>query len=222
MSENFSSQEDKLNILLDKLTKTISTFTTLSKELAEKAIIETNLKIKEGETMIEKMEDFIKDNENSINKEEMIELNKKIINYKNEFNNLVNKFNNTQNKYINKKEIALIDLIDDAEINKNKKGLIDDETNDEKKEKNKKEEGKFKETGRNSIANNMAFEKNIGNISGVNNPDNNNINEDVFDSINIKTSKKKKKILCGILIILSVVIISVILYLSFFVKKSDK
>ena len=111
MSEFFSSQEDELIILFDKLTKTISTFTTLSRELAEKAIIETNSKIKEGEEMIKKLENFVKNNESNLNKEDMIELNKKINIYKSEFKNLVNKFNQTQSTYINKKaENALIEV----------------------------------------------------------------------------------------------------------------
>ena len=220
MSELFSTQEDELNILFDKLTKIISTFTTLSRELKEKAIIETNLKIKEGETMIEKMENFMKNNENGLGKDEMIELNKKINNYKIEFNNLKNKFNITQKAYINKK--AENALIDDIEININNKKniLIDDDSINKKEEKNKNyEDNNFKNEKRNSINNNInsiVFEKNIG----VNNTENiNNISDEVFNSINIKANKKKKKIFCGILIILSVVIISVILFFLFFMKK---
>ena len=84
MAEYISAQEDELNILFDKLTKTITTFTTLSREQAEKAIIETNAKIKDGENIVEKLENFIKDNENKIPHEEIVEYNKKINNFKND------------------------------------------------------------------------------------------------------------------------------------------
>ena len=224
MSEFFSSQEDELNILFDKLSKTISTFSTLSRELAEKAIIETNSKIKEGEEMIEKLEDFVKDNETNLNKDEILELNKKINNYKIEFNNLIHKFNQTQNTYINKKaENALIEDIE-VSINNKKTDLIDDETS--KKDENKKKFGKknFNTHKSNSISNNinnMVFEKNIANISGVNSG-NNNLPEEVFTAINNKSNKKRKKILCGVLVILSVVIITVIIYLTFFLPKNEK
>ena len=143
MSDFFTTQEDELNIFFDKLSKTISAFPTLSRELAEKAIIETNLKIKEGEEIIENMINFINDNDNNLNKEENIELSKKMNNLKNEFNNLVNLFNIAQNKYINKKaESALIDDIE-ISINHNKHDLIDDESiknkNEIRKNKNNEE-----------------------------------------------------------------------------------
>ena len=225
MSDFFSTQEDELNIFFDKLSKTISAFPTLSRELAEKAIIETNLKIKEGESIIEKMNDFINNNENNINKEENIELSKKVNNLKNEFNNLVNLFNIAQNKYINKKaESALIDDIE-ISINHNKHDLIDDESiknkNEIRKNKNN-EESTFQIKDRKPSLHNentLGFEKNIGNISGVGNNDNNNIPEEVFKNINKKSFKKKKKIFYGVLLILAIVLISVILFLTFLPKK---
>lgn len=226
MSDFFSTQEDELNIFFDKLSKTISAFPTLSRELAEKAIIETNLKIKEGEAIMQKMIDFINNNENNISKEDNIELNKKMNNLKNEFYNLVNLFNITQNKYINKKaESALIDDIE-ISINHNKNDLIDDESI-----KNKKEVGKIKNNEESTFQiqarkpsmhneNTLGFDKNIGNITGVgNNENNNNIPEEVFRSINNKSSKKKKKIFYGVLLILAIVLISVILFLTFLPKK---
>ena len=165
------------------------------------------------------MENFIKKNENTIGNDEMIELHKKINNYKNEFNNIVYKFNKTQNTYINKKaESALIDNID-ININNKKNILIDDDLSI-KKEKNKNKEESTK--NRNSISNNInkVFEKNIGNITGVNNTENvNNISDEVFNSITVK-SKKKKRIFYGIIIILLVVIISSILFFIFSQKKT--
>ena len=145
MAEYISAQEDELNILFDKLTKTITTFTTLSREQAEKAIIETNAKIKDGENILEKLENFLKDNENNIPHEEIVEYNKKINNFKTDFKNIVNKFNVTQSTYINKKaETALIDDIE-ISINQNKTDLIDDDMSKKKVEDiNKKEEPTFK------------------------------------------------------------------------------
>ena len=224
MSEFFSSQEDELIILFDKLTKTISTFTTLSRELAEKAIIETNSKIKEGEEMIKKLENFVKHNESNLNKEDMIELNKKINIYKSEFKNLVNKFNQTQSTYINKKaENALIEDIE-VSINNKKTDLIEEDISKKGEENNHNfGESNFNIQKRDSIinnVNNMVFEKNIGNISGVN-AGNNNLAEEVFSTINIKSNKKRKKIFCAVLVILSVVIIAVVIYLIFFLPKNE-
>ena len=224
MSEFFSSQEDELIILFDKLTKTISTFTTLSRELAEKAIIETNSKIKEGEEMIKKLENFVKNNESNLNKEDMIELNKKINIYKSEFKNLVNKFNQTQSTYINKKaENALIEDIE-VSINNKKTDLIEEDISKKGEENNPNfGESNFNIQKRDSIinnVNNMVFEKNIGNISGVN-AGNNNLAEEVFSTINIKSNKKRKKIFCAVLVILSVVIIAVVIYLIFFLPKNE-
>ena len=96
-----SSYEDDLNILLDKLSKTISTFNTLSREQAEIAILDTTSKIKDGESILSKLEEELKNNTNNHSPEELIEERKKLKNYKTEFNNIVNKFNIIQNNYIN-------------------------------------------------------------------------------------------------------------------------
>lgn len=216
MLDVFSSKEDELNVLLDKLTKTISAFSTLSREQAEKAIIETNVKIKEGQFLIEKMHDFLKDNENNISKEETIELNKRVNNYKNEFNDLVNKFNRTQSTYINKKaETALIDDIE-VSINNNQKDLIDIE---EKKRDEKNARNSIQTQNKNYVVNinNIELKKNIENLTGANNIENNYISEEVFKSVKNK-ARKKKKIFCGIIIILSVILISVLFFFVFYRK----
>jgi len=222
MAEYISAQEDELNILFDKLTKTIRTFTTLSRELAEKAIIETNAKIKDGENILEKLENFIKDNENKIPHEEIVEYNKKINNYKNDFKNLVNKFNITQNTYINKKaETALIDDIE-ISINHNKADLIDDDMSKKKEDTNRKGEAAFKLGNMQSMTNNgnnLDFDKNIGNLSGINN---NTVSDEVFKTMSLKSSKKKRKLYCTLLIILSVIIVSFILILILFTQNSNK
>ena len=223
MAEYISAQEDELNILFDKLTKTITTFTTLSREQAEKAIIETNAKIKDGENILEKLENFIKDNENKIPHEEIVEYSKKINNFKNDFKNIVNKFNLTQSTYINKKaETALIDDIE-ISINQNKTDLIDDDMSKKKVEDiNKKEDPTFKIGNIQNMSNNgnnLDFDKNIGNISGINN---NTVSDEVFRTMNLKSSKKKRKLYCALLIILSVIIVSFILILILFTQKSKK
>jgi hypothetical protein len=217
MLDAFSSKEDELNVLLDKLTKTISAFSTLSREQAEKAIIETNVKIKEGQFLIEKMNDFLKDNENNISKEETIELNKRVNNYKNEFNDLVNKFNKTQSTYINKKaETALIDD-NEVSINNNQKDLIDIE---EKKTDVKNIRNSIQTQNKNYVVNinNIELKKNIENLTGANNFENNYISEEVFKSVKNK-ARKKKKIFCGIILILSVILISVLFFFVFYRKN---
>ena len=105
-----SSYEDELNILLDKLSKTISTFSTLSREQAESAILDTTSKIKEGESILQKIEQELEHDSKNRNPEELHEEKQKIKNYKTELNDLVNKFKIIQDNYIKKKENnALID-----------------------------------------------------------------------------------------------------------------
>ncbi len=66
-----SSYEDNLNILLDRLTKTISNFNNLSREQAESAIVDTTSKIKEGETSLSKLEEELENNKNNHSPEEL-------------------------------------------------------------------------------------------------------------------------------------------------------
>ena len=144
--EDFSKYEDDIIILFNKLSTTIDTFNTLSRDQAEKAILETNLKLNNCKEILDKMEQYIKDQEDreEINK---TELNKKLLNYKTEYQEILNKFNEIQEKYISKKaENALLEkenennLIDEDE-NKNKKAkkveklIIDGELNDDNKKK---------------------------------------------------------------------------------------
>ena len=68
-----SSYEDDLNMLLDKLSKTISTFNTLSREQAEIAILDTTSKIKEGESILCKLEEELENNSNKYKTEELLE-----------------------------------------------------------------------------------------------------------------------------------------------------
>jgi len=182
-----SSIEDDLNILLDKLSKTISTFNTLSREQAEIAIIDTTSKIKEGESILSKLEEELEKNESNRTPEELLEERKTLKNYRTEFNDIVNKFKTIQDNYINKKtKNALID-----EEPKNKNDLL---SNEERKNDFQRSKEQFKNNNNIEIKNeHNVFENNIGNLSGVNNGPN--INEDAFDNFNKNNYKKKKRCL---------------------------
>ena len=117
-NETFITYEDDLITLLNKLSETIETFHTLSREQAENAILETNIKMNNCKEILEKMEEYI----NDLKDEEKTELNKKLLNYKTEYYEILNKFKEIQDNYINKKtENALMDeeLIDEEDKDKN-------------------------------------------------------------------------------------------------------
>ena len=203
-----SSYEDEINILLDKLIKTISTFNTLSREQAENAILDTTSKIKDGESLLSKLEEELENNSSKYTQEELIEERKKIKNYKTEFNDIVNKFKTIQDNYINKKTKNA--LIDDEPQIKN----IDLLSNEERKNNF---EGKSKEK---FTSNNIeekknehnVFENNIGNISGVNNEQN--ITDDAFDHINNSRYKRRKKCLMIGLVITFILIVTFVVVIG--------
>jgi hypothetical protein len=131
--EDFSKYEDDIIIIFNKLSTTIDTLNTLSRDQAEKAILETNLKINNCKEILDKMEQYLKEEEDGedINK---TELNKKLLNYKTEYQELLNKFNDIQENYISRKtENALLEK-------ENDKNLIDEDENKNKDKKNKKGE----------------------------------------------------------------------------------
>ena len=167
--ENFTTYEEDIITLLNKLSDTIETFNTLSREQAENAILETNIKMSSCKEILNKMETYI----NGLNDEdtERAELNKKLLNYKTEYHEILNKFNEIQDNYINKKaENALMEhteenLVDEDE-NKNRNtmesalgagnphmvdGVLDDE---DKKIKKEKKNIKDKKENENNIENN--------------------------------------------------------------------
>ena len=86
-NETFITYEDDLITLLNKLSETIETFHTLSREQAENAILETNIKMNNCKEILEKMEEYI----NDLKDEEKAELNKKLLNYKTEYYEILNK-----------------------------------------------------------------------------------------------------------------------------------
>ena len=196
-----SSYEDQLNTLLDRLSKIITTFGTLSREQAEIAILDTTNKIKEGESIIQKLEKELENDSKNHSQEELHEEKQKIKNYKAEFNEIVNKFKIIQDNYINKK--AKNALIDDDPKPKAPDLLSNEErkNNFEIKEIDKQNEKNVKIKEKNDQ---IVFENNIGNLSGVNKVQT--VNDDTF--FNFKRNNGTYKRNCIIFwVILAIIII---------------
>ena len=196
-----SSYEDQLNTLLDRLSKIITTFGTLSREQAEIAILDTTNKIKEGESIIQKLEKELENDSKNHSQEELHEEKQKIKNYKAEFNEIVNKFKIIQDDYINKK--AKNALIDDDPKPKAPDLLSNEErkNNFEIKEIDKQNEKNVKIKEKNDQ---IVFENNIGNLSGVNKVPT--VNDDTF--FNFKRNNGTYKRNCIIFwVILAIIII---------------
>ena len=196
-----SSYEDQLNTLLDRLSKIITTFGTLSREQAEIAILDTTNKIKEGESIIQKLEKELENDSKNHSQEELHEEKQKIKNYKAEFNEIVNKFKLIQDNYINKKaKNALIDddpkpKAPDLLSNEERKNNFEIKEIDKQNEKNVK----IKEKNDQNV-----FENNIGNLSGVNKVQT--VNDDTF--FNFKRNNGTYKRNCIIFwVILAIIII---------------
>ena len=208
-----SSYEDQLNILLESLSKIISTFGTLSREQAEIAILDTASKIKEGESIIEKLEQELEKNEKNRSKEELQEEKQKIKNYKTEFNNIDNKIKIIQNNYINKKEKNA--LIDEEPKSK----VSDLLSNEERKNNYETKDNEVKNNNNIDLANkkieNNVFENNIGNLSGVNKVPT--IGDDPF--FNFKRTRSKYKRNCAIFWLVFAVVVVVILLLLMEFRK---
>ena len=208
-----STYEDQLNILLDRLSKIISTFGTLSREQAEIAIIDTTSKIKEGQLIIEKLKQELENDTKNRSPEELHEEKQKIKNYEIEFNEIVNKFKIIQDNYINKKtKNALIDdeqnpKFPDLLSNEERKNNF--ETKDYPAQNNKKENDNGKKSEQN------VFGNNIGNISGVNKIPN--IKDDTF--FNFKRSRSKYKRNCIIFwTVFTIIIVAILLIIMAIVK----
>ena len=196
-----SSYEDQLNTLLDRLSKIITTFGTLSREQAEIAILDTTNKIKEGESIIQKLEKELENDSKNHSQEELHEEKQKIKNYKAEFNEIVNKFKIIQDNYINKK--AKNALIDDDPKPKAPDLLSNEErkNNFEIKEIDKQNEKNVKIKEKNDQ---IVFINNIGNLSGVNKVPT--ANDDTF--FNFKRNNGTYKRNCIIFwVILAIIII---------------
>ena len=208
-----STYEDQLNILLDRLSKIISTFGTLSREQAEIAIIDTTSKIKEGQSIIEKLKQELENDTKNRSPEELHEEKQKIKNYEIEFNEIVNKFKIIQDNYINKKtKNALIDdeqnpKFSDLLSNEERKNNF--ETKDYPDQNNKKENDNGKKSEQN------VFGNNIGNISGVNKIPN--INDDTF--FDFKRGRSKYKRNCIIFwTVFTIIIVAILLIIMVIVK----
>lgn len=163
--ENFTTYEDDIIKLLNRLSETIETFNTLSREQAENAILETNIKISNCKEILDKMEQYInnlKDEEET----EKAELNKKLLNYKTEYHELLNKYKEIQDNYIIRKTENALDeqnisnLVDDDDKNRSTIGptgagepyKIDGELNDNIKKNDK--DNKIENKNNSEIINN--------------------------------------------------------------------
>ena len=205
-----SSYEDELNILLDRLSKIITTFNTLSREQAEIAILDTTSKIKEGESVIQKLEQELENNQKNRSQEELHEEKQKIKNYKSEFNDIVNKFKIIQDNYINKKaKNALIDddpkqKAPDLLSNEERKNNFDIKQIENQNEK----EVQLKE----KKSDQNVFENNIANLSGVNKIQT--INDDTFFNFKRNSGKYKRNCIIFWIILAVIVIVGLITILE--------
>ena len=241
IEDDFSKNEDDIITLLNKLSSTIETFKTLSRDQAEKAILETNTKINNCKEILDKMEEYVKNNEDEeeINKGE---LSKKIQNYKSEYHEMLNKFNEIQESYINKKtENALLEkdndnkLVDDDDEEKKKdkknknvqKFIVDGEINDNKKSKEKEIEKKTEENNNKkgeitviSVSNNNPIiENNNANVLRYSlNPKLHDEKDEAFSQINKDYFSKKKKTVL-ICVVICIIIFLVIILSSTLSRK---
>lgn len=241
IEDDFSKNEDDIITLLNKLSSTIETFKTLSRDQAEKAILETNAKINNCKEILDKMEEYVKNNEDEeeINKGE---LSKKIQNYKSEYHEILNKFNEIQESYINKKtENALLEkdndneLVDDDDEEKKKdkknknvqKFIVDGEINDNKKSKEKEIEKKTEENNNKkgeitviSVSNNNPIiENNNANVLRYSlNPKLHDEKDEAFNQINKDYFSKKKKTVL-ICVVICIIIFLVIILSSTLSRK---
>ena len=179
--DNFTMYEDDIIKLLNKLSETIETFNTLSREQAENAILETNIKISSCKEILDKMEQHINDLGDE-DETEKVELNKKLLNYKTEYHEILNKYKEIQDNYINKKaENALMDdpnvtnLVDDEDKNRSTIGAagagepykVDGELNNTIKKTNK--ENKNENDNKNKNKNELNLKSNNNKTASNNN-----------------------------------------------------
>ena len=195
---------------MDRLSKIITTFNTLSREQAEIAILDTTSKIKEGESVIQKLEQELENNQKNRSQEELHEEKQKIKNYKSEFNDIVNKFKIIQDNYINKKaKNALIDddpkqKAPDLLSNEERKNNFDIKQIENQNEK----EVQIKE----KKSDQDVFEKNIANLSGVNKIPT--INDDTFFNFKRNSGKYKRNCIIFWIILAVIVIVGLITILE--------
>ena len=205
-----SSYEDELNILLDRLSKIITTFNTLSREQAEIAILDTTSKIKEGESVIQKLEQELENNQKNRSQEELHEEKQKIKNYKSEFNDIVNKFKIIQDNYINKK--AKNALIDDDPKQKAPDLLSNEERKNNCDIKQIENQNEKEVQRKEKKSDQDVFEKNIANLSGVNKIPT--INDDTFFNFKRNSGKYKRNCIIFWIILAVIVIVGLITILE--------
>ena len=234
MDNTILSYEVELNILIDTLTKTLLTFKNLSRGQTENAILETTIKIKEGEILITKLEKSLLNSKKDIliprTAEEINKINKKIKNYKIEFSIISQKFKLIQDNFNNQKENETENEIDDnrrpskdilieneiiKNLGRNLNGIQTENRNNLANHFVYHRNNNLNRTEFNvNIVQNNIFLNNIGNISGINNDNQNDIiAENLLSNLKITFSNKKRKIiliLIGIIILILIAIFLVI------------
>ena len=234
MDDKILSYENELNILIDSLTKTLLAFKNLSRDQTENAILETTIKIKEGEILITKMEkSLLNSNRNSLifrTNKEMNIIDKKINNYKVEFSIISQKFKLIQDTYNNQKEneaeiddiiTPTKDVLIEKEIIKN----LGNNYNIIHKENRNNFANNFiyhrnnNNVNRNefnvNVVQNNIFLNHIGNINDINNENHNGIiAEDLLNNLKVTFNNKKRKFILLLIGIIILVIILILLAIS--------
>ena len=235
MDNTILSYEVELNILIYTLTKTLLTFKNLSRGQTENAILETTIKIKEGEILITKLEKSLLNSKKDIliprTTEEINKINKKIKNYKIEFSIISQKFKLIQDTYNNQKEneaeiddiiTPTKDVLIEKEIIKNlgnNYNIIHKENrnnfaNNFIYHRNNNNNVNRNEFNVNVVQNNI-FLNHIGNINDINNENHNGIiAEDLLNNLKVTFNNKKRKFILLLIGIIILVIILILLAIS--------
>ena len=216
MSGLFLQNEDNLNALIVNFNKLIKSFSILSRDKIENALITANSMMKEGENNIKIMEEEI--NKLNLHKQ----LGKKLNNYKLEFQNLQLKFKESQDKYINKKANNVINLgNDDENINDDNKKtqLLTELSNNLKSE----------------VENNLKSNYNGSEISNNNNSEiiekvqiqeklsNDNLNNSLPDiDLNIGNKRRNRRLIIILIIIIIFIMVFLIGFLTLYLTKDNK
>ena len=216
MSELFLQNEDNLNALIVNFNKLIKSFSILSRDKIDNALITANSMMKEGENNIKIMEEEI--NKLNLHKQ----LGKKLNNYKLEFQNLQLKFKESQDKYINKKANNVINLgNDDENINDDNKKtqLLTELSNNLKSE----------------VENNLKSNYNGSEISNNNNSEiiekvqiqeklsNDNLNNSLPDiDLNIGNKRRNRRLIKILIIIAIFIIVFLIGFFTLYLTKDNK
>ncbi len=216
MSELFLQNEDNLNALIVNFNKLIKSFSILSRDKIENALITANSMMKEGENNIKLMEKEM----NKLNLHQ--QLGKKLNNYKLEFENLQLKFKNSQDKYINQKVNNVINLgnKDENVIDENKRTqLITELSNNLKSEveNNLKTSCSGNENGNN---NNSEIMEKVHIQEKLHKENLNNSLPDI--DLNIGNKRRNRRLIIILIIIIIFIMVFLIGFLTLYLTKDNK